>query len=101
MRPRSDRLSGIVQQECQVKDQWVMQVFEQFPVTDELDILGAGQRVQLIDANQSMFVGGITMEELVLDQAGQLAKFRQITTEEIHPVHHPQDPANLSFLGNN
>ena len=97
MRPRSDRLSGIVQQECQVKDQWVMQVFEQFPVTDELDILGAGQRVQLIDANQSMLVGGVTMEILVLNEAGQVTEFRQIAPEKIGGVHQAENSCSFPF----
>ena len=51
--------------------------------------------VQHIDAAQSVLVGRIAVEKLVLNQVGQLSKFREVATEETVSVHAPK---NMSYL---
>ena len=56
--------------------------------------------VELVDADQGVFVRGIAMEKFVLHQAGELTEFRNVAAEKIDPVHHAQDAADLAFARN-
>ena len=51
--------------------------------------------VQHIDTAQSVLVGRIAVEKLMLNQVGQLSKFREVATEETVSVHAPE---NMSYL---
>src|SRR4030095_16734592 len=87
MRPGPDRFASVMQQQRQIKDKGICEFFEKVSVLDKLWIFGSRQRIELIDTDQSMFVGGITVKKLVLHQAGKLSKLRNILSEKIEPVH--------------
>ena len=78
VRSRGDRPAGVVQQKREVEDKRILQFFEQRPIRAQLRVLSVHHLVKLVDANQGMFVGGVTMEKLVLHQAGELAEFRNV-----------------------
>src|SRR6476659_7064443 len=97
MRTSSDRAAGIVQKESQVKNKRILKFFEDIPIWPQFWIFCLHHLVQLIDADESVFVCGVAMKEFVLDQAGELTKLGNITAKKIHPVHHSKDPAHLAF----
>ncbi len=51
--------------------------------------------VEHLDADQRVLVGGVAVEELVLDQAGEGAELREEAAEEAELVHHAQRAADL------
>src|ERR1700730_9422044 len=48
-----------------------------------------------------MFVGGVAGKEFVLHQTGELAEFRNVSPEKIHPVHYAQNLADLTLARHN
>ena len=66
MRPCADGLPGVVQKQSQIQDKGVFDSFKDFAIGGELRIIDLGQRIEFVDADQRMFVGGITMEKLML-----------------------------------
>ena len=76
-------------------------MFEQFPIFEQLWVRCAGERIQFIDANQGVLVRRVAMKEFMLNQAGQLSKFRNILPEKIEPMHQPQGAADLTFAREN
>src|ERR1041384_3004720 len=97
MWPRPDRASGVVKEEREIEDKRVVEFLEETAVSAELRVFGVHDLVEFIDADQRVFVGRVTMEKLMLHQAGELAEFRNVTAEKINPVHHPQDAPDLAF----
>ena len=96
---RARRLAGVVEQQRQVEDERVGEIFEQLPVVGELRVAGFEQRVEFFDADEGVFVGRIPVEKLVLHEAGQFAELRQVGAEQIHLVHRAQDAPDLSAPG--
>src|SRR5438034_452842 len=62
MRASADRFAGVMQQQSQVKDEWISQFFEKFPVFDQLAIFRAGERIEFVDTDQSVFVGSVAVD---------------------------------------
>ena len=48
-----------------------------------------------------MLVGCVTMQKLMLHQAGELAEFGNVAAEKIRPMHHSQDASHFPFLRKN
>ena len=71
-------LARVVHQQGQIKLSGVIQLFEQIRVKFPLAPFRLPQPVQLIQANQGMFVRRVNVKKLVLNQTGQLAEFRHI-----------------------
>ena len=101
VRPGPDGFAGIVQEQGQIKNERILELLEESSIRDQLRILRPGQSIELVDANQRMFVGGVTVEKLVLNQTGQLAEFGNVASEEIDPVHHTKDAAHFAFARQN
>src|SRR5476651_935105 len=101
MRPRRDTFAGVVQQQGEIEHEWVFEFLEQLSILNQLRIIGRGECVQLIDADQSMFVGGVAMKKLVLHETGELPKLRKITPEKIDTMHHAQNATDLAFARKN
>src|SRR5438309_8942300 len=99
MGPGPDRATGVVEEQSEIEHVRVLEFFEEIPVGAQFRILGLHHLVELVDADQGVFVRGITMEKFVLDQAGELPEFRDVSSEEIDPVHHSKDTADVSFAG--
>ena len=75
----------------------IFEALEKLAICDQLRIGRANQRVEFVDAKQSVFVGGVAMEEFVLHQAGQLAKLGNIAAEKIDAMHQAQRPPDLAL----
>ena len=59
-----------MQQKGEIENEWVGQLFEQFPILEQLGICRSGERVQFVDTNQCVFVGRVAMKEFMLHQTG-------------------------------
>ena len=55
------------------------------------------ERIEFVDADQRVFVRGVTMKIFVLHEAGELPELREVTAEEIDLVHHAEDARHLAF----
>jgi hypothetical protein len=53
--------------------------------------------VELFDAAQGVFVGGVAVEELVLDEAVERAELGQVAAEETDAVHQAQDAGDVAL----
>ena len=99
MRPRADRPAGVVQKQREIKNKRIRAVSRKGRY-DQLRILVSCQRIELVDADQRVFVRGVAMEKFMLHQAGELAELRNVTAEEIDPMHHPQGAADFALARN-
>src|SRR5438309_8566017 len=97
MWPGPDSLAGVMQQQRQIKNKRIWQFLEKLSVLDELGIFGSRQRVELVNADQRMFVRGVAVKKFMLHQTSKLAELGNVLTEEIEPMHQPQSPPNFSF----
>src|SRR5262249_42803790 len=98
MRSRANRPPGVVQEQCQVEDEWIIQIFEDLAIRNQLRIVRPYERVELVDAEECMLVRGITMEKLVLHEAGQLPEFGDVAAQKIDPMHQTQRTSHLTLL---
>src|SRR5580692_377333 len=90
---------GIMQQERQVKHVGILNLQKKRFICCQFRVLCIDERVQLLNANQGMFVRGVPVKKLVLHQTGQIAEFGQISSQEIHLVHHTENVSDLAFPG--
>ena len=88
-----------MQKQRQIKDERIVELLKNPAICDQLRIIRRRQSIQFIDTYQSMLVCCVTMEKLVLDQAGELAEFGNVSSQEINPMHHSKDPADFSSPG--
>ena len=87
MRASANRFAGVMQQQSQVKHEGIGQFLEKLPVLDQLAIFRARQRIQFVDADQSVFVRSVAMEKFVLHQTGELPELGNVLPEKIQSVH--------------
>ena len=99
MRARSNGATGVVQEQSELKNERIFEIFEKTMISGEFGILCANKRVQFIDAEERVFVRGVAVKEFVLDQAGELSELRNVAAEKIDPVHQAQRAAHFAFLG--
>ena len=89
------RLAHVVQQQRQVKQARAFEALKERRVIFVRLVLGLPNAVQLLQADQRVFVGGVLMVKLVLHQAGEPAEFGNVFAEQVHLVHRAQDRAPL------
>jgi len=94
-------LAAVVQEKCEVQNQWVRELFKQFAIMNQLRIASLRQCIKFVDAYQRVLVGGIPVQELVLHKARELAEFGNVPAKKIRSMHHPQDASYSAFLGQN
>src|SRR6476660_7857831 len=94
-------LAAVVEEKCEIQNQWVRELFKQFAIMNQLRIIGLRQCIKFVDAHQRVLVGSIPVQKLVLHKAGELAEFGNVPAKKVHPMHHPQDASNSAFLGQN
>jgi len=64
MGTRTDRAAGVVQEQREIKNKRVLEFLEEFAVGAELRIFRLHHLVELVDADQGVFVGGVAMEKI-------------------------------------
>ncbi|MCD6052262.1 MAG: hypothetical protein K0Q55_3680 [Verrucomicrobia bacterium] len=93
-------LAGIMQEQGEVEEVRALQADEHLGVAVQRWRLGAPNLIQLLQAHERVLIGGVLMIELVLDEAGETAEFRDVFPEEIDVVHHAQDARHVTALAN-
>src|ERR1051326_5340700 len=99
MRSRSYRAAGVVQEQSEIKDERVLQVFEQTAIRGQFRIGCLQKRVELIDAKQGVLVGCVSVKELMLDQTSQLTEFRDVAAQKVNAMHQAQCAADFALSG--
>ena len=84
-------LADVVQQQREVKQAGPFEALKQRRVMFVRRLLGFPDFVELFEADQRVFVGGVLMVKLVLHQARQFAEFGNVFAEQIHLVHRAQN----------
>src|SRR4051794_19921071 len=97
MGSRPDAFSRVVQQQREIEDVWVRNLLEQISIRLQFRIIGLLERIQFFQTDKGVFVGGVTMEILVLNEAGQVTEFRQIAPEKIGGVHQAENSCGFPF----
>ena len=90
------RFAHVVQQQRQIEQARAFEALKERRVIFVRLGLGLPDPVQLLQANQRVFVGGVLMVKLVLHQAGELAEFGNVFAEQIHLMHRAQDGRNFA-----
>src|SRR5712671_2926896 len=99
MRAGADCPAGVMQEQSEVKNKRIFEVFEKMTIRDQLRIVCSNQCIELVDAKKGVLVRGVTVKKFMLHQTGQLAKLRNITAKIIDPMHETKRSAGLAFFG--
>ena len=98
MRPGANGFAAIVQEKRKIEHEWVLKLLKDLTISDQLRISRLRQGIKFIDAHQCMLVSRVTMEKLMLHQAGELAKFRNVPAQKIDPMHQSEDTTHFPLL---
>src|SRR5207253_2858420 len=101
MGPGANGLAAIVQKKCKIQHQRVLELLKNITVSYQFGVSDVGERVEFVDAYQCMLVGCVTVQKLMLHEAGKLTEFWNVAAEKIDPVHHPQNAPDSAFLSQN
>ena len=91
------RFAGVVEEHGQVEDVGPRRLLQEGAVFGKGRLGGVDDFVERFDADEGVFVGGVTMEELMLHQAGEGAELGEEAAEEAEFVHGAQGGADLSL----
>ena len=97
----ADALAGVMQQQREVKYVRTVQLLEHLGVLAVRRGLRLPDTVELFEADQHVLVGGVDVKELVLHQAREPAKLRDVLAEKIHLVHRPDDRRHAAAMVEN
>src|SRR5208283_4170514 len=95
------RFADVVQQQREVKQAGAVETLKQRRVMFVRLVLRLPNPVELFEADQRVFVGGVLMIKLVLHQAGEPAEFRDVFAEQIHLVHGAQNRRDAAAASEN
>ena len=87
-----------MQKKCKIQHQRVLELLKNITVSYQFGVSDVGERIEFVDAYQCMLVGCVTVQKLMLHEAGKLTEFWNVTAEKIDPVHHPQNAPDSAFL---
>lgn len=62
-------LAGVVEQDGEIEDGGILELLKNRPVALKSALFGEKHRVEFFDAHEGMFVGGVAVVELVLNEA--------------------------------
>ncbi len=88
--------ADIVQQQREVKQAGALKALKQRRVILIRRLLRLPDFVQLFEADQRVFVGGVLMIKFMLHEAGQLPEFGNVFAEQVDLVHRAQDWRDLA-----
>src|SRR5947209_18547584 len=91
-------LAAIVQKKCKIQHQRVLELLKNITVSYQFGVSDVCEHVEFVDAYQCMLVGCVTIEKLMLHEAGKLTEFCNVTAEKMDTVHHPQNEPESAFF---
>lgn len=89
--------SGIVKNKSDEKGIGVGVIEVEVPVQFVARFIVVDKIVELVDAAEGVFVGGVAVEKLVLHKAVQRAKFREVAAEDTTAVHLAENACDLTL----
>ena len=96
--PAAGRLAGVVQNEREIKQIGTVQAFQKLFVVGMRRLCGFQDLIQMFQADDGVFVGGVDVIEFVLHLAGQFAEFRKVFAQQADFVHGSQGAGDVAFL---
>ncbi len=90
-----------MQKQREVENEWIFESFKNLAIRGQLWIIRSRQRIEFVDTYQRMLVGRITMQKLMLHEAGELAEFGNVSSQEIDPMHHSENATHFPFSRQN
>ena len=95
------RLSRIVQEQGEIKHRRILKLLKHRAIPAEFFLFREEDTIKLLDADKSVFVGGITVVKFVLNEAGKGSELGNVAPEETKIVHLAKDATDLAFAGKN
>jgi hypothetical protein len=95
------RLSRVVQEQGQIEHCRIFELLENSAISPEFFLFREQDPVKLLDADESVFIGGIAVVKFVLNEAGERAELGNVSSEKAKIVHLTKDAADLAFAGEN
>src|SRR5258708_33804785 len=92
-------LAAIVQKKCKIQHQRVLELLKNITVSYQFGASDVGERVEFVDAYQCMLVGCVTVQKLMLHEAGKLTESWKLAAARIAPEHHQKNTPDPAFLG--
>ena len=89
--------AGIVKNDGEVERVGIGDFVKEAAIDSAARIVLGDELVELFDAAQRVFVGGVAVEKFVLDEAVERAEFRQVTAEKSDAVHEAQHARDITF----
>jgi len=89
--------AGIMENHREIERVGILDLMEQTPVDLILRVVFRNELIELFDAAQSVFVRGVAVEKLVLDEAVQRTELGQVAAEEADAVHQAQDARDVAL----
>ena len=89
--------AGVVKNDGEVERVGVGDFVEEAAIDSAARVVLGDELVELFDAAQRVFVGGVAVEKFVLNEAIECAEFRQIASEESDAVHESQDASDIAL----
>ena len=86
-----------MEQQREIKHRRILKLLEHRAIAAKFLLFREEDPIKLFDADESVFVGRITMIKFVLNEAGERAELRNVAPEESKIVHFAKDPADLAF----
>ncbi len=89
--------AGVMENHREIERVGILDLMEQTPVDLMLRVVFRNELVELFDAAQRVFVRGVAVEKLVLDEAVERAELGQVAAEEADAVHQAQDARDVAL----
>ena len=89
--------AGVVKDDGEVERVGIGDFVEESAIDSAAWVVLGDEMVELFDAAQRVFVGGVAVEKFVLDKAVERAEFRQVAAEKSDAVHEAQDACDIAF----
>jgi len=90
--------AGIVEDEGDVEGVGVGMFEEEVAVDGAARVFVINEGIELVDAAEGVLVGGVAVEEFVLNEAVERAEFREVSSEDAGAMHEAEDVGDLAFF---
>lgn len=76
-----------MEEDGEVENRGVLETLEQVSIFLKAWLIRVDEFIEFLDANECVFISGIPVKKLMLDEAGEFAELGNVLSEEIHFVH--------------
>ena len=90
-------LAGIVEQHREVEDRGIFELLKNRAVALQPALVGKKDGIEFFDADECVFVGGVAVVELVLNEAIKRAELGDVAAQHAEVVHEAENAADLAL----